>query len=246
MSNRSTLAILDRARLLLTATGNGELSQLMPRLGFDTAALAHGHELYNTCEQLRVAADNAIGAKEACTTAVTQQTRKVQRQYTRLSRSAKGIFAEDRTALQTLGLVTRRRAVTPAQAADAGDEAAPLAVKHTRRPSEAQSVFLGNARQLYDGALGHPNILAELAKYAYPEARLRQERLDLGTLEAFDAEHERLKAVAKARTAEQQAAVKALQKWMSRFATIVSPALADRPDLLRSMGIKPAGRSAAA
>lgn len=245
MATRTTLGRIERARVLLAAAGNGELSLKLERIGYDSAALGQGHALYIACDKSFHAVDAAAGAKERCTEAVVAQRRKVRRQYNALAQTADAIFAEDQGVLRILGLVARRRAPSaPAVGSTAGASAP--GIRRSPMGIDSQGLLIANARHLYESLFQHPEFMAELAKVGYDEARLHQERLDLGTLEAFDVEQERLKAAAKGCTSEHKAALLALRKWMARFEGVVRPALRDHPDLLDSLGLRRRGRRAAA
>lgn len=247
MTTVSNMAIVERARVLLAATGNGELSLTLQERGIDAALLQLGHVLYERCDQTYRVASDAYAARTECTAALQSKSADVRDHYKKLAQTARAIYAKDRGMQQRMGITHLHRIIArPSMAQPADGSTEQPSIKTVRRETAGLDIFLSSARHLYATVLDHPAIQAELAKAGYTVERLHQERMNLATLESFDVEQERLKAVAKARTVEHSAAVAELQEWLSRFSGIVMPALSDRPDLLMAMGLKPRGRKAAA
>lgn len=246
MTKRSNQEKIERARLIISAATNGELSLKLQQLGIAPEILQEGQALCLHCDTTQRSQAAAHAASIECTQAVRTQTSTVQTQYANLVKTARAIFRGDRAAQQRLGIVSRRRAAVPVavDTATPHTDDAPT-TRRAARVTDSLAIFLNSARQLYDSALHHAPTLEALAKFGYAQQRMERERNDVATLEVFDVEQERLKAVAKASTAEHYAAVDALHTWTMRFEGVVVPALSDRPDLVNAMGLKPMRRARA-
>lgn len=240
MTNFSIPARLERARLILSAaTSNIELQDRLIQLGYDADALQSGQHLYEECLAARAATHSTRGDKRGSTATASKLQERVDAQCKTLRRIARTIFKDDIDAQQTLGLQVRGRAGTAptAVATPTADIPEDPAKRTRRQSSKSRAAFLDNARVLYNNALTHPEILAELEKVGYPRARLERERADLFALETADATQEQHKATSKATTIQQRARLAELQAWVARFTGIVVPALHDRPDLLQMMSL---------
>lgn len=240
MTIPSIPARLERARLILSAaTSNVELQDRLIQLGYDSNALQSGQHLYEECLAIRAATHSARGDKRGSTATANELQERVNRQYVTLSRIARTIFNHDIDAKQTLGLHLKRRVGGLSTSAEelAPDAPTTLPKRIRKQGSNSRTAFLDRARVLYNNALTHPEILAELEKVGYPRTRLERERADLLALETADATQEQHKATSKATTTEQRARLAELQAWVARFTGIVVPALHDRPDLLQMMSL---------
>ena len=97
--------------------------------------------------------------------------------------------------------------------------------------------WLVQTYKFYDQALGNPDILKQLAEFNLTPAKLQAGRTLVEALEAAHTQQtDRIGAKQNA-TAEREAAVEALQKWMSDFLAIADVALEDHPQLLESLGV---------
>lgn len=227
---------LDRARQLLTAAADPELSDRLGEVGYGPSAIADGQALYNAAIAARGGTHAAHGDQLGSTLNVDALRDKVEEQVSALTQTARTVFSANPDALETLGLRLGGRATpqTTGGEAPAAPEAPPAA---PRRRSRSQAALLDNARVLYAAALSDPTLAPMLQSVGYSRARLEAERADVAALEATDVTQEGRKATAKARTADQRAALEALNDWIERFRGIVKVALRDRPDLLDKLGL---------
>ena len=227
---RSIASQLERARLILAvASADPELAARLVPLGYDAAAIQAGQTLYEASGGQRAAVYAAHGDQLGATEAVETRRRRVEANTNTLAQIARTVFTGNVAALETLGMRRGRRAGAPA-------------APRTPRRNQSQAAFLDRARVLYDAALADPALVAELQQVGYPQSRLQSERAEVAALEAADVAQEQRKAEARAHAVAQQAALAQLNAWVTRFIGIVGPALRDRPDLLRQMGLKLRGR----
>jgi hypothetical protein len=248
VENRNIAIQLERARVILTAaTTNEELKQRLAGCGYTEAEVQGGMVIYQHCLQLRAATHDARFAKTTSTKATLQMREQLDEHYATLARVGRTLFLKQPAVQERLGLIQRRRTVTTeANAEQSPESGAQTTSRQVRTRSKAQASVLDRTRTLYDGIIHNPSLLQEFENVGYSAERLRQERSYLEALESTDVQQEMYKAASKARTAEQRAAIEELGEWIARFSGIVGAALADRPDLLVYMGLKPRGRRAQA
>lgn len=244
MTKQAVAHQLDHARRILSVAATDEDTQAqLATVGYDAAAIAQGQALYDAAIAARTARHAARGDQRGATADAETLRKQVQDQVSALTQIARAVFSGNRAALETLGLRTGERIAAPAVPVFvSGVEAAAtatvtIAPPRPRRRDYSQAALLDRARTVYDAALADATLLAELERVGYPRQRLERERADITALEARDTTQERSKATAKARTAEQEAALNALNAWIARFSKIVRAALRNRPDVLDKLGL---------
>lgn len=242
---RQTIANqLEHARRILSVAASDEDAQAqLATAGYTAAAVAQGQALYDAAIAARTARHAARGDQRGATEDAEALRTQVQGQVSALTQIARAVFSGNRAALETLGLRTNERIATPSVSTpDPGvdllaNATATVAPPRPRRRDYSQAAFLDRARTLYSAALADATLLAELERVGYGRQRLERERADIAALEAHDTAQERSKATAKARTAEQEAALDALNAWIARLSKIVRAALRTRPDVLDKLGL---------
>ena len=234
--NKSINAQLGETYVILNGgiTAETELRSRLDGLGFTVLALQDAHELFVRAGGQRIAAFVEHGEQVKATVDLNAQRELVDRQYSQAAQIGKTVFADQPDALDTLDLQTHY-ATPPAQ--PGGEPLPPQAV----RPSRAQAEVIGRAQRFYSGLLAKPDWVAQMAAVGYNAVRLQKELADVTTLQNADVVQEREKGEAKGATASQKAALAELRAWVKRFKGIVVPALNDRPDLLKALGLKSRG-----
>lgn len=236
MTRLSIAEQLGRAEVLLTLLAtDSELQERVQTVGYDAAAIAEGRALYEAAADARSKQQVAQAMQHATTATARALRAKVDAQVAALTKMARAIFPDDPGVLATLAIRPdlrkegRRRAAHADTTADA-DAGSGRARRGT--PTRSQAALFDRADVLYTNALNDPAILAALQQVGYGAERLAQERADLAALMDADTAQEARKAESRKRTAEQQAALLALDAWLKRFRGITMIALRDRPDLL--------------
>jgi len=97
----------------------------------------------------------------------------------------------------------------------------------------ATAAFLTAAGTLFDNA----GALPALAQYGYDSTKLAAERARVEACAAADRAQEAAKGAAQQATRDQDAALRALNKWMAQYVKIARVALRETPQLLVNLGV---------
>jgi hypothetical protein len=234
--NKSINAFLGQTYLILNGsiTAGPDLKARLDEIGFTAPALTVAHTLYVAAGGQVITAFTEHGEQLKATLDLAGVRNTLDHQYSTLAQISKTVFMDQPAVLAALDLQTHYVAA-PAP----GDPNA--TVMKAARPSETQVEAVGRAKQLYDGLLAQPALIAQLTPVGYTADRLQQERAVVTALENADVAQEREKGEATGAKAQQKAALAQLKAWVRRFTGIVVPALSDRPDLLAMLGLKPRG-----
>lgn len=196
---------------LANALGDGELVPLLAAYGFDQARLLRGRGLMEAASGAVTRQVGATGDLRAATARAEAAQRAAFDAYQALAQVARAAFKRDKATLTALGL----------------DRAMP------RRTS----LFITMALALFDNAAGAPATAAALAEFGYTAERLAAERNTvLAFIEAVRAQ-EAAKGTAQSATAQQGAAMAALDDEMGAFRRVARVALRHQPQLLEKLGI---------
>ena len=230
---------LDLAGLIKNGyeVGSPELQTRLNQVGYTSTVMAQLTALLDCAQGARSTALGERGDRSGATVAVKVAQQQAEARVSVLSQIAGTVFANDIDARTTLGL-EMPKPPTPATPATGDPTAQP---PHAPERDQSLAGLLDRGRILYGNALSHAELQAELTKVGYPAARLQQELADLNVLAEADAVQEREKGEATAATADQAAALAELKQWIQRFRGIVVPALKDKPELLKSLGLKSRG-----
>ena len=93
--------------------------------------------------------------------------------------------------------------------------------------------FIASAYTLFDNARS----LSALADYGYDSVKLQSERLKIAAYDTANQGQEAAKGAAQQSTREQDAALQALNSWISQYLKIAKVALSGKPQLLEKLGV---------
>ncbi len=237
--NTSIAKQLDAGLLIFNGydAGGPELHARLSQVGYDGAALNVLRQLWAKAGGARSTALGEHGDQYRATEALELLQKKVEAQISTAAQIARTAFVADIDARTTLGLELPNHSTSQ----PAANGAVPSEPPQSAGRDQSLAGLLDRGRIFYGNALSHPEILAVLSSVGYNATRLQQELNEVTTLGTTDAVQEREKSEATASTASQKAALKDLKLWIQRFRGIVVPALKDKPDYLKALGLKPRG-----
>lgn len=237
--NTSIAKQLDAGLLIINGydAGGPDMHSRLAQVGYDGASINVLRQLWGKAGGARSMALGEHGDQYGATEALKLLQKKVETQVSTVSQIARTAFAADIDARTTLGLELPKHPTSH----PAADGAVPSEPPQSDGRDQSLAGLLDRGRILYSNALSHPEILSVLNGVGYSGARLQQEYNDVTTLGTTDAVQEREKSEATASTTSQKAALKEMKLWIQRFRGIVVPALKDKPEYLKALGLKPRG-----
>ena len=214
-SPRPKSSISQRQQWASVATTNAatdpEVSPLLAAYGFDTNRFAKERALLQTASDEVTRQVNATGEYRAATARAGAALVVGIEAYQSLAQVARAAFAGDRATLSSLGL--------------------------DKRMSRTSSLFTTQALALFDNAAGNKVIADQVATYGYTAEKLTSERNKILALIEAVRVQESAKGAAQQATAQQNAAMKALDSEMSALRRVAKVALKSQPQLLEKLGI---------
>lgn len=152
-------------------------------------------------------------------------------------------YSEQYDATETLQEVHERandtymRFVKIARVALKNQPGATEALKLSGRRKRTLTGWLEQARTFYDNALGDDDVLEALGEYNVTSEDLQEGRAQVQAVAEANSVQEQEKGDAQDATEARDAAVDALDEWMSDFFSIARVALDDQPQQLEKLGI---------
>ncbi|MFI5143587.1 MAG: hypothetical protein ACHQHM_06135 [Thermoanaerobaculales bacterium] len=196
---------------LANAVGEPEVASAIAAYGFDSNRVAQGHTLFEGASEAVSRQVAATGELRAATARAEAAEEVAFEAYQALGQVARAALKRDKPALTGLGL----------------DKPMP----------RKTSLFVTMALALFDNAVGTEAIAQRLARFAYTPDRFASERAKIEALiEALRAQ-ESAKGAAQTATAQQDAALAALDDEMGALRRIAKIALKHEPQLLEKLGI---------
>ncbi|MBI4725631.1 hypothetical protein HY768_00135 [candidate division TA06 bacterium] len=216
-TSRTIAAQLNSAQVAISNTlTDPRIHKPMAEYGFSVARIKEGQKLYETA-RLSLNVHKALsGQQQYKTSEVNQITKNAYDVYQALAKIARAIWHKDKPRLEALGL-------------------------HGKMPKTTDG-FLTAAYVLFDNAAGPDVNLptkgeGELADYGYTKAKLAAERLKIVALDKMNQAQEAAKGEAQNAARDQQAALNALNEWMSVFIKIAKVALRNKREYLEKIGV---------
>ncbi|KAB8140043.1 hypothetical protein F8S13_25550 [Chloroflexia bacterium SDU3-3] len=147
--------------------------------------------------------------------------------------------SEGATAVRDIAWSTAKRShsqiITIARVALRGQASSALGLQVAR--SRALSAWITQAQQLHTGLEQHPEHMARLAEFGITAQRIAAARADLDALRAASAAQHQAAIQAQLATAQRNAALGALDLWMSQLLAVASVAFAEDPQLMELLGV---------
>jgi hypothetical protein len=216
MGQRS-MTIASRLRraqqLIITASRNTEIRELVAAQGYHDNDIGEGQALYDAAvKAVQLQAARAGGQRHA-TDQVRLAERNARAAYQNLVCGVRAIFGPN---------TPERKALDVSGAAPA-----------------TTAAFLAAAATLFDNALALEDIGARLARRGFDKPALQRGRNALTHYQEQLQAQASAKVSAQRATTAQRAALTALHRWVSEYSAFATIALRERPDLLRELGITP-------
>lgn len=208
-------SIPDRLNEAEVALQNARQDQILlnalAELGYDQAALEEGQALLEDAQKAQQTMTAEYSEQYEATEALEDAFETANSTYIRHIKIARVALKEDRGAAEALKLSGRRK--------------------------RTMSGWLGQARTFYDNALADDDILDALAEFNVTSEDLTQARAQVEAVAEANSTQEKEKGNAQDATEARDAAVEALDEWMSDFYAIARIALSDQPQQLEKLGL---------
>ena len=211
-SDRTLATRLSQAQLAIeNALNNQAILSALADYGYTRAKLQTGQQLYTAAAAAQLAKSAEVGEQISATAAVQSAWKTAEKTYMRCVKIARVAFKRDP------GIATQ------------------LDLGGTRK--ESLSGWLAQANQFYQNALSNQAILTELKEFGITEPKLKAGLAELKAIETANLTQEKEKGEAQAATQKRDAALDALQDWLSDYLAVAKVALEDNPQLLEGLGI---------
>jgi hypothetical protein len=210
--SRSTESLLKDARVMINnALTDPFIRDCLIECGYTSDRVQAGKVLYEIALTAFQKQQADFGEQISATAALKQSWDKAKVSYVRLVKITRVAFKGDAGTATRLGLNGKRK--------------------------NTLAGWLLQAQQFYSNALSSPDLLVTLAKYGVTLTKLEAAQAEMYAVELANQQQEREKGEAQDATQARDAAIAALNKWLSDFVAIARIALEERPQLLESLGI---------
>lgn len=218
---------LNQAQLAIAAgQKDADVAPLLAEFGYDTARLAAGKALYDSALALHQKQKMEYGEQFTATDAFNAALDNARASYMTFVKVARVAFKTDRGISGQLQLDGERK--------------------------KSYAGLMSQMRQFYAAALANPAITTGLAGFGITKEKLIAGQALLAGVEASLSAQLKESGEAQEATEKRDAAMDALDDWMSDYIAIARIALEERPQLLEKLGIiyspepSPAVKTAAA
>jgi len=212
---RSSLTIAERLLAAQVAIGNAltntQIQDYLAEYGRDLIYLQTGQTLYQAALDADLQQKAEYGDQYAATDELNRLWKEANQTYMRYLKVARVAFKDDRGVAAELGLDGRRK--------------------------QTLSGWIVQARQFYSNALANAAILSKLAEFSITQEKLLAGQSQVGAVEVANQAQEKERGEAQNATQLRDAAMEALDEWMSDFVAIARVALEAEPQLLEILGI---------
>ncbi|MDP2808447.1 MAG: hypothetical protein Q8O74_09975, partial [bacterium] len=192
LNKRSISLQLNAAQVAISnALTDSETLKMLSEYGYTSARIKEGQKLYEAA-RLAVNRHKSLSGEQQETTSQLNKTRILAADaYQALAKVARAVWIRDKARLEALGL-------------------------HGKMPRSTGG-FLNAAYTLFDNAGNNPGSNAVLADYGYTKPRLASERAKIAEYDKLNQAQEAAKGEAQNAVREQDAALKELNEWLTRF-----------------------------
>ena len=187
------------------------LDLLTPR-GYGLSKLTEGRTILDAAIAAVKGPDEALGAQKDATGNRDAAEAAAKEAYQDLSKEVKALFPGDTATLEKVGL----------------NDPMP-----TRIPD-----LISAGYKLFDTSASDPKISAKIVEYGYGQEMLKAERAKFELLDQLQDVQADAVGAKIGSTADEGAAMAALDDWMAQFTKIARVALKKKPGLLQRLGIK--------
>lgn len=210
--NTSMSAFFAGAETMLTnAREQPEIAALLENYGYGAIEIQEGQTLLNTARSLYDAQIQEYGEQHAATQAFAEATKRADKVYSAHRKLAKIAFKNDTQRQTDLKL-------------------------NDRKPN-AYAAWYEQARHFYETLLSDTEAQAELSKYNISGDALQAAQEQVEQTRDLKSEQEKERGEAQEATKQRDAALEALEEWLSDFKVVARIALQDAPQLLEALGL---------
>ena len=210
--NRSIDQILADAQLAIdNSLNNPKVLAALADFGYTRDRLSRGKQLYSTAAAAQLTQTSESGGQISASAVMNAAWSAAKKTYMRFVKVARVACKKDAGIATQLDLTGRRK--------------------------ESLSGWLAQANQFYQNALADKAILNELKSFGITDTKLKAGLDQLKAVETANLLQEKEKGEAQAATQKRDAALDALQDWMSDFIAIAKVALEEDPQLLEGLGV---------
>jgi hypothetical protein len=195
---------------IANAASNAEIGALLAGFGYDAARIAEGQALYDAAQAAQVAQKQEYGEQYAASQAFESAWKTANQTYMQLVKVARVAFSSDPNAFTALGIAGRRKPTYPG--------------------------WLEQAQQFYLAALANADFQTGLARFGVSPQKLQDGKALVDAVVAAKQAQGTETAEAQAATQARDAALEALDAWMSDFIAIAKIAL-EGTQLSEALGI---------
>lgn len=184
-----------------------EIQELVAAFGYTAGKLNAAKDLYDAALAATNLQKSKSGAQQESTCLLAEVEAAARDAYQALAKVARAVFIKDKAQLTRLGL--------------------------TGRQPQNMAGFLAAAHTLFDNA-SHLPVLAE---YGYNADKLQAEHGRISALDQANQQQEAAKGAAQQATRDRDAALQALNDWVSQYRKIARVALRHKKQLLEKIGL---------
>ena len=208
--NTSFSDFFSAAALVITnAQAHPEIAAALDAFGYDAAALQEGQTLLDTARGLYDAQIKEYGEQHAATQAFLAASKQADKTYAAHRRLAKIAFKADAQRKTDLHL-------------------------NERKP-QVFNPWYEQARHFYTALLADTEAQTQLARYKVTLEAIQAAQAQVEATFALKSAQEKEKGEAQESTQQRDAAMEALEEWLSDFKVVAQIALEDTPQLLEVM-----------
>ena len=213
MNNSTSIdGLLHEAQVAIdNALTNEQILSALSNFGYTAERIEQGKALYTDAFTAQTLQKLEAGEQKAATAELEAHRAVAHTTYMRLVKIARVAFKRD------VGIATQ------------------LDLNGDRKRSLAG--WLAQVNQFYANALANPAVLEGLGNFGITRKKLQAGLAEVNAVEASNLTQEKEKGEAQAATQTRDAALDALQEWLSDYLAIAKVALEDNPQLLEALGV---------
>jgi hypothetical protein len=211
MSGKSIAERLNQADLAINNAADPTVAPLLTAQGCDAAFMAQGRALWTAAREAFSRREALYGEQQELTRQVNEAQRAARAEFKTLAQLARVVFRDQPGLLVQMGV----RGGTPRALPD-------LLL--------AGGTLFANVTE--------PTIAAALAAHGYTAERIAAIQAAFQTLQQANEAQEAAKGDTQQATLELQAAMRALDDWLSRFRALARVALREHPQYLEKLGVR--------
>ena len=187
------------------------LAAALSEFGYDESRMAEGQELLDTARSLHRSRSKNYGRQQEASEKLREAVDHANSLYIQHVKLARLALRDDPGLARSLGLIGSRK--------------------------QSLSGWMEQAGTFYDNALSTPEVTAALERFNVTVDDLTEGQTRVLAVSALNRAQEKEKGIAQRKTAQRDAAMDALDTWMSEFRAVARIALAEDPQQLEKLQI---------